>query len=542
MGLINDRTVPVPTATDLPSATEGCAARKPAEATSAKDADDRLKLSEEVFFQAVEHSPVAISITDLKANILYANRAFSQVTGYSREEVVGKNESILSNHTTPRLVYKALWGRLAQQQSWTGMIVNRRKDNSTYLANLTVAPVINEDNVTVNYLAMHHDSTEVHELEQRVLNQKQMIEAVINLAPAAMVVLSERGTIVLCNPGYRNIAADLAPGQPVDSLLPIIGQKLEGRLQQLLMERKSFENIEINIDIGGYSPRWYTCFGKTIEVQGESADGFFEQSDSNYGLLVINDITELRRRQQEAHLNALKALMAEENMVQGMREMVNGAIHQLQGPVNLISAAASIVRRRAAGNRDDLVLDALEDALNAGRQALANLTDSLPTQRLEARQPVNINQLIRDAISLSTGQLLAQGITVEWLPSLHLPAVIGRERRLRSMFKQLLDNAIEAMSERSVKRRELLIVTHAEKDMVVCEITDSGPGIAAEFLVKVFQPFYSSKMNQPGCKGIGLSMVQDVVANHAGTVYVDAEFAEGCRVVVQLPASSVGSR
>jgi PAS domain-containing protein len=52
-------------------------------------------LSEEVFFQAVEHCSVAISITDLKANILYANRMFTQVTGYAMEEVIGKNESIL---------------------------------------------------------------------------------------------------------------------------------------------------------------------------------------------------------------------------------------------------------------------------------------------------------------------------------------------------------------------------------------------------------------------------------------------------------------
>ncbi len=521
---------------------DGQVAGGPSAPCPGRAANGPRELPEEVFFQAVEHSPVAISITDLQANILYANRAFAQVTGYSKEEVIGENESILSNHTTPRRVYKALWGRLARQQSWSGKIVNRRKDNSTYLASLTVAPVINEENATVNYLAMHHDSTEVHELEQRVLNQKLMIEAVINSAPVAMAVISEGGEVVLCNPRYRNIAADLAPDQPLTALLPIIGQKLDGCLERLLEERRRFGDIEISIDIGGYAPRWYTCFGVSIEVQGENADGFFDQSGTTYGLLVINDISELRRRQQEAHLNALKALMAEENMVQGMRETVNGAIHQLQEPVNLIAAAVSLVKRRAVSNRDEPILHALEDALRAGSRALANLSGALPAPLPEARQPVNINQLVRDAIALSTEQLLAQGITVEWLPSLHLPAVIGRQRRLRNMFKQLLDNAIEAMSERTVRRRELVIVTKSEKDRVVCEITDSGPGIAAEYLVKVFQPFYSSKLNRPGCRGMGLSMVQEVVADHAGTVFVDASFTEGCRVVVHLPASSAGWR
>ena len=77
-------------------------------------------LTPEVFQQAVEHAPIAISITDLKANILYANRAFSSITGYDSREVIGKNESVLSNGTTPRLVYQALWSRLAQKKAWSG--------------------------------------------------------------------------------------------------------------------------------------------------------------------------------------------------------------------------------------------------------------------------------------------------------------------------------------------------------------------------------------------------------------------------------------
>ena len=63
------------------------------------------------------------------------------------------------------------------------MLLNRRKDGSLYLAELTVAPVINDKGETVNYLGMHRDCTEIHQLEQRVLNQKAMIEAVINAAP-----------------------------------------------------------------------------------------------------------------------------------------------------------------------------------------------------------------------------------------------------------------------------------------------------------------------------------------------------------------------
>lgn len=507
-------------------------------AKGAKDAHPGgVLLAEEVFFQAVEHCPVAVSITDLKANILYVNRAFTQVTGYSEDEVIGSNESILSNHTTPRIVYQALWGRLAQQKSWTGMLLNRRKDKRLYLAELTVAPVIDEHGETIYYLGMHRDGSDVHELEQRVLNQKLMIEAVVNAVPSAVVVLDEFSRIVSSNPSYRSLSEELAPDQPLEAGIQVVRGALGDTFVQLVEDKRSFDSKEFSLELGKSQTSWYSCFGTSIEIQGEKADGFFDQSIRHYVLLMISDISDIRRRQEEVHLNALKALMAEEDLVQGMRETVNGAIHQLQGPVNLMATAISMLQRRN-DERDASLLAALEDALASGREALTNMSDSLPPPIEEMKKPVNINELVREAMALTTGALLANGVTVEWQPSLQLPSVVGRERRLRSMFKQLLDNAVEAMSDRSVRRRELIVRTLEEKDGVTCEIQDSGPGIAPEFIVKVFEPFYSTKTGRPGCRGMGLPMVHEIVSDHAGTVRIDTQCTSGCRILIHLPVNA----
>lgn len=492
-------------------------------------------LPEEVFFQAVEHSPVAISITDLKANILYVNRAFTQVTGYGEDEVLGHNESILSNHTTPRIVYQALWGRLAQQKSWTGMMLNRRKDKRLYLAELTVAPVINENNDTIYYLGMHRDGSDMHELEQRVMNQKLMMEAVLNSVPASVLVLDEHHRIVSANPSFRALAADLLRDEPLETVVNVVGTKLGSAYHQLLEDRRSFDDKEFSLDYGRSRGRWYSCFGTTIDVKCEEADGFFEQTVRHYVLLMINDITDIRRRQEEVHLNALKALMAEEDLVQGMRETVNGAIHQMQGPVNLLGTAVSMLQRRTGANRDDALLGALEEALTAGNGAMDSMRDAMPAALEESKKPVNINELLRESLALSTERLLAQGITVDWQPALQLPAVIGRERRLRSMFKQLLDNAVDAMSERTVRHRELTIITRGETGGVCCEIIDTGPGIAPALQLKVFEPFFSTKTSGNGCRGMGLPMVHDIVTDHSGTVHIDLSHRTGCRVVVRLP-------
>ena len=101
-----------------------------------------ITLPPEAYRQAVAQADLAISITDPKANILFANEAFSRVTGYGKEEIVGKNEATLSNHTTPPELYKAMWMDLSAQKPWSGKLLNRRKDGELYLAELSISPVV----------------------------------------------------------------------------------------------------------------------------------------------------------------------------------------------------------------------------------------------------------------------------------------------------------------------------------------------------------------------------------------------------------------
>lgn len=502
-------------------------------------------LSNEVFFQAVEHCPVAISITDLKAKILYSNRAFTQVTGYEESEVIGENESILSNHTTPRIVYQALWGRLAQQKSWSGMLINRRKNGQLYLAELTVSPVLNQDGETVFYLGMHRDCTDIHTLEQRLLNQKAMIESVVNDVPSALVVLNEADEVVLSNKSFRDMANQLTNLRKVSSLVELLEQQLPTEIEQLKMNRVGFNGVELQLHAGRRLETTLSVFGASIEVLCEKADSFFQQQEQKqYRMLMLNDVTELKRRHEEKHIHALKTLMAEEDLVQGMRETVNGAIYQLEGPVNMVSAALNVVKRRQKENdkgvSPDPLVRALEDALEAGRTALENLNSSLPITKDEAKQPVNINHLVREVLSIKTDALLKNGITVCWEPMTNLPSVVGKERALRSMVKHLIDNAIEAMSTRDIKVRDLIIKTSGDRDGVTLEICDTGCGIPAEMAVKVFEPFFSTKENSSGGRGMGLPMVQEVVSAHAGNAYIDNRYRDGCRMVIEMPLTSAG--
>jgi len=493
-----------------------------------------------VFFEVVQQSAVAISITDPHANILYANPAFKRVTGYDAEEIIGKNESILSDKVTPHLVYETMWGRLMQKKSWNGVLVNRRKDGQRYLAELTIAPVSNADGETTHYLGIHRDVTEMHRLQQEVENKKSLIESVVDSAPVVIALLDTAGNRILDNLAYKALAADMRGKDPATECLQILRESLGEQFEKTLNSDKGLSGIEVSFHLPGKSePRWFSCALIPFKEKDSSADNFFTARRQEYLLLLANEITQIKRQQEEVRLNAMRALMAEQELVQSIRETVAGAIFQLQGPLNLIGAAEGMLERRSSGVNDEPLMNVLQQALESGHEAVNTLRASMPEVPEEASMPVDVNQLLREVLSVSTDRLLSRGVVVDWQPTPVLPKLVGKESQLRGMFKQLIDNALDAMDEKNLLRREMNVITlHPAPDVLQVVIEDSGPGIPEELRVKVFEPFFSTKGNGGKRAGMGLVMVQQIINDHNGTIQIQNAEKGGCKVLIEFPLTN----
>jgi PAS domain S-box-containing protein len=125
------------------------------------DITDRRLMHDRVrqLSQAVEQSPASISITNLAADIEYVNEAFLLTTGYSREELVGRNHRLLQSGKTPRATYDALWEALKQGQQWKGEFINRRKDGAEYVEFASISPVRDGSGAIAHYVAVKEDIT-----------------------------------------------------------------------------------------------------------------------------------------------------------------------------------------------------------------------------------------------------------------------------------------------------------------------------------------------------------------------------------------------
>ncbi|PHQ65481.1 MAG: GGDEF domain-containing protein [Sulfurimonas sp.] len=106
-------------------------------------------------------SNLIVSKTDLDGIITYVNDNFCKVTGYSREEVIGKNHNILRDKSFSKAMYKKLWSTIVTRETWHGRIRNVKKDGSLYWVDATITPIINANGNITEYISIRHDITQL---------------------------------------------------------------------------------------------------------------------------------------------------------------------------------------------------------------------------------------------------------------------------------------------------------------------------------------------------------------------------------------------
>ncbi len=490
-----------------------------------------------LFYETVMQSPMAISITDPHACILFVNQAFERLTGYQSHEVIGKNESVLSSKSTPDEIYQDLWKTINAKQVWKGMLVNHGKNKTEYLAELTISPVLNHEQEVSYFLGMHRDITQVHQLKQNLEFQKNLTEAALDAAPMVVAMLSADGKVVMDNLAYKALMGDFRVAEPASLFLDVLQTQLGECLKKVCQAGEGFTNVDVRLDPpGSVSPRWFTCSGVHIEALDDDAEHYFSGPDHacGYLLLIANEVTSSRQRINEARMNMIRANMTEHQLTQTMREAISGAIYKLQVPLNVIKAALAIPGdKRSDGSLQNI----LKHALESGEEAMDSLHAALPGPSNEQLSQVNINEILHEVLKLSTDTMLSSGVVVDWRPTTVLPPVDGRANALRGLFKYLIDNSIQAVNQTNHDHREIRVETRLDGNEVVIEVIDNGPGISETHRLKVFEPFYCGWESSRNHSGMGLTMAQEVVIGHNGSIEIDADFYGGCRVFVRLPVN-----
>jgi signal transduction histidine kinase len=231
------------------------------------------------------------------------------------------------------------------------------------------------------------------------------------------------------------------------------------------------------------------------------------------------------------HLEA-QLQQAEKSAVVG--RLASAIAHEIRNPLNYINLTLDHLRAKFApqenGRREDFEKLTAQLKTEVGR-INNQISDFLRYSRpLKLNlQPIDAKRTVEDSLRMVEPQAEDQNITISVVERENVPRISGDAEVLRSVFSNLFINAVQAMGTDGGK---LNVTISPDGDSVAIEIADTGGGIPAENLDKIFEPYFSTKETGTG---LGLAIVKKIVDDHNGTIDVESHLNEGTKFTVKLP-------
>jgi len=259
------------------------------------------------------------------------------------------------------------------------------------------------------------------------------------------------------------------------------------------------------------------------------------------GLLLTRQVMAERERQQllvEArnsleNLQRLQSQFVQSERMASLGQLAAGAAHEINNPLTAILGYVDVLTEDPAlPEKQRGLVEKVRDQARRTKTLLSNLL-SFARQAPSEKSLLDINPVVNNAVQLRTLDLRAKNIRIHVQAETVLPAVRGDANQILQVFFNLISNAVEAMEE--VSGGTLTVLTKREKNNVVIEFSDTGPGVARPDLV--FDPFYTTKPVGKGT-GLGLSICYGIVKEHDGNITCFNRHQGGATFRVELPAAT----
>ncbi|MBW2443730.1 MAG: PAS domain S-box protein, partial [Deltaproteobacteria bacterium] len=173
--------------------------------------------------EAVAQSPVSVVITAKDGTIEYVNPTFSEVTGYTAEEAIGQNPSVLKSGNLPESHYQELWDTILSGNVWQGEFINRKKSGEEFWESASISPIVNDEGEITHFVAVKDDITERRRAEEAQKVIAARTRAIVDHAADGIITINQQGIIEEFNPAAERIFGYQAThviGQNVNMLMP----------------------------------------------------------------------------------------------------------------------------------------------------------------------------------------------------------------------------------------------------------------------------------------------------------------------------------
>ena len=472
---------------------------------------DLEELLEGTFLGRVLNAHAIVSIADVKGRITYVNDKFVEISGYSREELIGQNHRLLKSDEHHQDFYRHMWRTIANRGTWTGEIKNLNRDGSPYWVKATIAPRLNQFGKPFEYLSIRTDITEEKSTESLRAQQ-----ATLDMV-SREVYMFWADTLKFF---YVNRRAQERLGLDQDELhqrtpLDLLEETSEAAFAEALRPLTSGEKaaLKFEIDLPGADGTRFPAEAKIQLIEPEQGRNRF--------VAVIRDITS--RKQAE---------IAKANFLGTMN-------HELRTPLTALKGALDLLQSDDKPGTSAHSRRLLKLAAKSSQQLETLINDLLTVQLKDAGQRISrIGQTDLAAVVVAAVEDLLEQFPQErkrvvlTAPQAPVP-VRGDSDRLAQVVVNLLSNALKFSD-----AADPVEVTLAQDGAhATVSVTDYGTGVPEEMRDKLFDRFVladSSDRRRAGGTGLGLSIAKAIVDEHGGTLDFESAPGTGTHFWVRL--------
>lgn len=360
------------------------------------------------------------------------------------------------------------------------------------------------------------DQANLQNLVQRLVRERALLESVFNTLQEGVLVIDADGEIDYANEAAMRLIGlkDGAAGGSLWRLVPGLRASLGEAGADDAPSTSPLVTREFELSYP--QPRVVRLYRVPFH---EGPGGAMRYA------IILTDITNEKKSTEE---------LIENERVSSILLLAAGVAHELGNPLNSLTIHLQLIERRLRKLRGTKDGDALAESVRICSDEVSRL-DGIIKNFLEAIRPrppdlaeVNLVEVIEDVLRFQSRELEDRGLNVDGELPASTPVIMADRDQLKQVFFNLVKNAMEAMSPGG----RLSVRVRTDDDSVYVAFADTGSGIRAADMAKLFSPYHTTK---PSGHGLGLMIVQRILRDHGGHVGIESKEGVGTVVTLQFP-------